>query len=113
MKTSDFSVKFKVYMLGLWDTNGEYTAARFCPYYKERNKYNHFLSDFLGDVVLGGLFMRSLYTVIESAFCQNAVPSTILIPKSSIKYIIDNLGNTPFRFKDLSRQIHHQQRCVV
>ena len=44
---SDYSVKFKFYIMELWSANAAYTTARFSPYYKEINKYNNLLSELL------------------------------------------------------------------
>ena len=50
-------------MLGLWTANLVYNAEMFGIYYKERKKYNHFLSDFLEYFIMYRLFKRSVYAV--------------------------------------------------
>ena len=57
--------------------------------------------------------MRSVYTAIESELHHNAVPRTVLLPKYFMTMRIDTLLHTPFRFKDVSPQMHHQQCWVV
>ena len=97
-------------MMVLWVENMAYTTAMFSPYHKEINKYNHFLSDLLEYIIMDGLFKRCVYTLIESELHYNQLTSTILIPEYSMKIRIVPLFHTPFGFKYLFPQMHHQQK---
>ena len=99
--------------MGPLDTNTEYSIESFSTYYKERKKYNHFLSKFLEDSIIYRHSKQRIHTVIESKLHQNAFYNTFFLPVSSINIKIGPLVHNSFRFKYLSPQMHQQQWCVM
>ena len=100
-------------MMVTFSANLAYTTESLITFYKEINKYNHFLNDFMWNFIMDGMFEWSVYTVTDIEFHHNAVPNTVLIPEYSIKMIIDPLVHNNFRFKVVLPHMHYQQSFVV